>query len=104
MTESLAALARPAFIDLIFAAMLIEATLLALLWRRTGRGVAPGALAANLLAGSGLLLALRLALAAGGAASWIPLCLLLALAGHVADLALRWQPGRGAPAAALRRS
>lgn len=104
MTEQLAVLAQPAFVDGIFAAMILEAALLALLWRRTRRGVAPAALAANLLAGAGLLGALRLALAAGGAVTWIPLCLLLALVGHVADLALRWQPGPAASAAALPHS
>jgi len=103
MNGQLAALAQPAFVDLIFAAMLAEALLLAALWRRSRRGVPPLAVAANLLAGGGLLLALRVALATGGAAPWVAPCLLLALGGHVADLALRWQAGRASPALPLHR-
>jgi len=89
-----------ALVDLILAAMALEAiVLLALRWR-FGGGVAPSGLVANLLSGAGLLLALRLVLS-GAALAPIAACLLLALAAHVTDLALRWQrapqkaPARG---------
>ena len=50
------------WLDCILAGMAAEAVLLTLLYRRTGRGIAPGALLPNLFAGATLLLAMRLAL------------------------------------------
>jgi hypothetical protein len=77
--------------DLILAGVLLEACVLLLYRRRTGRGVAPAALVASLLAGAGLLLALRCALSSEGSKAGILAGLTLAMAAHVADLALRWQ-------------
>jgi hypothetical protein len=76
-------------IDLILALMVVEATALTVLYRMTGRGIAPGRLWPNLFAGAFLMLALRASLTGAGATaigSW----LFLGLAGHLVDLALRW--------------
>lgn len=77
-------------VDLILVLTLAEALVLALLHRRTGRGVRPADLLPNLLAGAALLLALRAALAAAG---WGSIAALLALAGvaHGFDLRRRWR-------------
>jgi hypothetical protein len=77
--------------DLILAGVLIEACVLLVYRRRTGRGVAAAPLITNLLAGAGLLLALRCALSADGPRAGILGGLMLAMVAHVADLALRWQ-------------
>lgn len=76
-------------IDLILALMVVEAIVLAVLHRMTGRGIAPGRLWPNLLAGAFLMLALRASLA-GASANVIGSWLFLGLLGHLADLALRW--------------
>ena len=77
-------------VDIILAATIVEAAVLVVAQRRTGRGIAPDVLLPNLLAGACLLLALRLSL--GGAAwPWLALCLLAALLCHLADLRARWQ-------------
>ncbi len=76
-------------IDLILGLMVVEAIALAVLYRRTGRGIAPARLLPNLFAGAFLLLALRASLTGAGATaigSWLA----LGLVGHLADLALRW--------------
>jgi hypothetical protein len=76
-------------IDLIVALMIVEGLALAVLHRRTGRGIAPVRLWANLFAGACLMLALRASLTGAGASvigSW--LC--LGLVGHLVDLGLRW--------------
>jgi hypothetical protein len=92
MLSQLGALvASPGFIDLILAGVVLEGGALLAYRRATGRGVAPGMLVANLVAGGSLMLAVRLCLTGGSALSWLPACLALALAGHLADLALRWQ-------------
>lgn len=85
-------------LDLILAGVVVEALVLLALRRRSGRGPAPAALVASLAAGASLMLAVRLALSAQGAA-WIPACLLIALLAHLVDLGLRW---RRAPMAAER--
>jgi hypothetical protein len=81
-------------IDLILLGVILEAIVLLGLRLRTGHGVPPGSLLANLAAGASLMLALRLALAGGGSFAWLPLCLAMALLAHVADLALRWERRR----------
>ncbi|GAC1340627.1 MAG: hypothetical protein NVSMB18_11060 [Acetobacteraceae bacterium] len=79
-----------AWIDWILAGMVLEAAALALLYRRTGRGIEPISLLPTLLAGAMLLLAMRLAL--GGAWwGWVSVCLLAGLAGHLGDLRQRWR-------------
>lgn len=77
-------------IDLIIGCMLVEGVALLAYRARTGRGIAPRALAGNLLAGILLMLALRGALT-GADWKWIALCLAAALPAHLADLALRWR-------------
>jgi hypothetical protein len=77
-------------IDLILGLMVLEGIALAVYHRRTGRGPAPVAVLANLLAGAALLLALRAALAG---ADWPSVALWLgaALLAHLADLGRRWR-------------
>ena len=85
-------------VDLIL--LLVALEVLALLgWRvLRGGGIAPADFVFNLLAGAGLLLALRAALAGAGPA-WIGTALALALFMHAADLWRRWQWSRDARAA-----
>lgn len=75
-------------VDLILLLMLIEGAVLAAYRWRTGRGLAIASLAAMLLAGAFLLLALRAALTG---APWtdIALWLMAALAAHLFDLGRR---------------
>jgi hypothetical protein len=76
-------------IDLILSLMAVEAIALAVLYRMTGRGIAPVRLWPNLFAGAFLMLALRASLTGAGVTaigSW----LVLGLVGHLVDLALRW--------------
>jgi hypothetical protein len=77
-------------VDLILIVVVIEATVLLLLWRRAGRGVAPLDLLPNLCAGAFLLLALRSVLAGTG---WMTASFCLAAAGlaHLADIHRRWR-------------
>jgi hypothetical protein len=90
-------LMSPAAIDIILLGVLAEAGLLLAYWRRTGRGVAPRRLLANLVSGASIMAALRLSLEtavlAQSASAAIALCLALALAAHIADLAARWESG-----------
>jgi hypothetical protein len=82
---------------LVVAFVALEAVVLAVYHRRTGRGVAPADLVPNLLAGVGLLLALGGALA-GLWWGWIAAALAGSLAAHVVDLRRRAgaaQPGEG---------
>ena len=75
-------------VDLILAVMVLEG-LAALAWnRRTGGGQRPVDIAANLLAGAGLLLALRAALVDAWW-GWVALGLTVALVGHLADFGRR---------------
>jgi len=77
-------------VDLILVLVVVEAIVLIIVRRRTGYGVAPLSLCANLAAGAFLLLALRAALV-NAAPLWIGASLLGALVAHLADLALRWR-------------
>ena len=77
-------------VDLILGLMALEGAGLLLLRARTGRGPAPAALLAFLLAGACLMLALRAALVGAGW-GWVALGLAGGLAAHLADLALRWR-------------
>ncbi len=81
-------------VDLILGLTLVEALVLAAYHRRTGRGVAPTPLVANLLAGAFLLLALRASLASAGWA-WIAACLAGSLVAHLSDLRARWSAPSG---------
>ncbi|MCG5512541.1 hypothetical protein [Ectothiorhodospira shaposhnikovii] len=74
-------------VDLIILAMVLEAALLGLWHRRTGRGIAFVRLWPFLLAGVSLMLALRAALT-GAEWYWISFWLLAGFVAHVADL---WQ-------------
>ncbi|MGA2993983.1 hypothetical protein [Bradyrhizobium sp.] len=78
-------------VELILMIVAIEAALLLIFWRSTGRGISPGDLLPNLCAGAFLLLALRLSL---GGAGWELCCGSLAGAGafHLVDLNRRWRP------------
>jgi hypothetical protein len=83
-------------VDVILALVVVEAIALAG-WRRlTGRGLALRALAANLLAGGFLLLAVRAALV-GAEWIWVAASLLAALLAHLADLAARLTAGSVPP-------
>jgi len=77
-------------VDLILIVVVIEATVLLLLWRRAGRGVAPSDLLPNLCAGAFLMLALRAVLAGAG---WMTAASCLAAAGfaHLIDIYRRWR-------------
>jgi hypothetical protein len=78
-------------VDAILAMVLLEALLVFVHHRRTGRGPALRQVLANLLAGAFLLLALRAAL---GAAGWIWIAAFLAasLPAHLVDLWCRRRP------------
>ncbi len=77
-------------IDWILAGMVLEWFALAALHSRTGHGVAPRALLANLGSGMCVLLAMRLVL---GGAWWgyASASLLFALIFHAMDLSVRWR-------------
>ena len=83
-------LASWALLDLLLVGLLLEAAILLILARRTGRGIPPRSLAATLAAGGLILLAWRLSVA-GAWWGWVGLALAAALAAHVADLAQRWR-------------
>jgi hypothetical protein len=73
----------------VFAFMLIEGVVLALIFERTGKGIAPLALVCSLGAGAGLVLAL-LATMVGAAWPWIATGLIVSLLAHVGDVCSRW--------------
>lgn len=77
-------------VDCILVLIALEAALLGAVWWRTGRGIPPAVLLANLAAGAFLLLALRAALSSA-AWPWIALPLLTSLAAHLLDLRTRWR-------------
>ncbi len=77
-------------VDVICLLMLAEAVAIILVYRRTGRGIPPAEALPSLLAGVGLLLALRGALTQTGW-EWIALSLAAALLAHLADVAQRWR-------------
>lgn len=79
-------------IDVILAMMAVEAVVLHVYRRRTGRGLAGPDILINLAAGGSLMLAVRAALTGAGA-GWIAACLLASLAAHGADLSRRWRHG-----------
>jgi peptidoglycan/LPS O-acetylase OafA/YrhL len=84
-------------VDLILLGVLLEAVALFAYWRQTGKGIAPRLLIANLASGGSLMLALRFtletAVLAQNAAGAFALCLAVALAAHIVDLAARWDHG-----------
>ena len=81
--------------DAILALVVVEAAALVLYHLRTGRGIKPARLLANLAAGFCLVLAVRLALSVGDTSfvgeTAIGAALFAALLAHVVDLAGRWQ-------------
>jgi hypothetical protein len=77
-------------VELILGFMLVEAVVLGIYHRRSGRGLRPLDLALNLAAGALLLLALRAALVDPDPLAPAPY-LAFALLAHLADLARRWQ-------------
>lgn len=79
-------LASGLLVDAILVLMAVEAAAIAAFGRRVG--LAWRDVAASLVAGAFLLVALRAALV-GAAPHWILLCLALALVAHVADMAAR---------------
>ncbi len=85
-------------VDAMLAVLVLECAVLWLVRRRTGRGIAPVALLANLGAGGSLMLALRAALSNAG---WpaVAAFLVLSLCFHVADMGLRWRNGERAGSA-----
>lgn len=76
-------------VDLILAFTALEAALVVLYHRGTGRGPAPADFLVNLASGVCLMLALRCALV-GAWWGWLALCLAAALVAHLTDLARRW--------------
>jgi hypothetical protein len=77
-------------IDVILVLVPLEAAGLVLWFRRTGQGIPPRRLLANIAAGFSLMLGVRLALAEAGDGP-IAACLFIALLAHLLDLASRWQ-------------
>lgn len=80
-------------IDAILVLVPVEAAALILLYRRTGRGIAPRRLLATIAAGFFIMLAVRLAIAQAGDGP-IAACLLASFFAHIADLAGRWRGDR----------
>jgi hypothetical protein len=84
-------------IEWIVGAMLVEAGVLWLWWRRRGSGIAPPAVLAILASGICLMLALRAALR-GEASLQVAVWLGAAGTAHAADLWVRWKrPVSGRP-------
>jgi len=85
------AFASGRIVDLVLLLVFVEAVAIALWHRLTGRGPTPPDLAALLLPGVFLMLALRAAL---GGSEWplIAACLAASLAAHLLDLQRRWRP------------
>lgn len=81
---------QPWLIDLVLAAFLAEGLALASYRAMTGRGLPYAAVAANLLSGALIMLAIRELLAGAGPAL-IAACLLGSFAAHVWDLWLRFK-------------
>ena len=70
--------------------MVIEGILIAVIFKRTGTGIAPRDLVCSLAAGGGLVLALFAALT-GANWYWIAMALVLSLVGHGCDVWRRWR-------------
>ena len=85
-----AILADGRFVDAILVLMIVEGVGLIAYQRATGRGIAPAAVIANLIAGGALLVALR-GMIAGWGLPVIGLCMAVSGAAHVADLQRRWR-------------
>jgi hypothetical protein len=79
----------------IVALMLIEALVLAVLWRRRSIGLPWRHFLGNLISGAALMLALRAALTLQPAEQ-IALWLLVALVAHLIDLRWRWRHAQSA--------
>lgn len=79
-------------VDLALGALVLEGLVLALHFRRTGRGIAWRRLWPNLLAGAALLLALRAALT-GAPWWWVAAAMVVALAANLLDLRQRTRDG-----------
>lgn len=77
-------------VDLILAIVAVEAVAITAFWHKTGRGVAPSQLLPNLLAGTALLVALRLVIS-GFSWPFYTACLALAGIANVIDLRQRWR-------------
>jgi len=77
-------------VDLVIAMTLVEAVVLAVWHRATGRGVAPRDFVPSLASGLALMLALRTALE-GPPGAGVAVALLAAGAAHVVDLRRRWK-------------
>lgn len=75
--------------DVILAVMIVEALLLLVYRKATGRGMAPADVASMLLAGACVVLALRAALT-GSHWPVVASFLIAALAAHLTDLYRRW--------------
>lgn len=90
-------------IELVLVLMAVEAVVLWLLHRRTGRGVAPTEVVIMLAAGASLMLAVHAALV-GAAAHWIAVCLTGSLVAHLADLGRRWRSGSALPSGPRNRT
>jgi hypothetical protein len=80
----------PHWVDAVIALTLVEVVLLWLVWRRRGRGPAPGDWLPQIASGLCLMVALRAALAGWGGA-WILGCLTASGLLHGADLWRRWR-------------
>lgn len=80
-------------VDLIIVFVIVEWAAIVMYRARTGRGIPPLAITANLLAAVFLMLALRAALV-GAHWQWMAAALTGALAAHLVDLAQRWRAGR----------
>lgn len=76
--------------DLILALMLVEGCFLVLYHRRTGRGLTTAEVLSGLLAGGGLVLAVRGALV-GAEWHWLAAALLLSLVAHAVDFYQRFR-------------
>lgn len=77
-------------VDLVLLVMVLEAVVLGVHHRRTGRGIGFVDLLTNMASGACLLLALRAALT-GMSWVWIGAALTASFAGHLFDLSRRWR-------------
>ncbi|MEO0322684.1 MAG: hypothetical protein AAF447_06990 [Myxococcota bacterium] len=87
-------LSRGSLVDVAIAAIVLEALLLLVYRRRTGRGLAPLDVFGQLLAGAILLVAVRLAVT-GAPTELVLLALALSFPAHVFDLLRRFRSANG---------
>ena len=78
------------FVDAILVFMVVEGCVLIAYQRVTGRGIAPFSVVANLLAGGGILLALRATIAGWGIGA-VAACMAVSFPPQLADLRWRWR-------------